>query len=225
MGIALTVGSMLVLVAIVLLVPELRDAAKAALTGDTETLREEVRSLGVGGVLLLLALMLLHAFVWYPSEIPTAAAGFVYGFWVALPIVLAGWLISAVFTWWIGRDAARPLLHRLVGTERFERAQRAVQRGGVTILLAARLVPVVPFSLIGLVAGAAGVRLFRFSWTTLVGYLPLMVLVTLLGSRLQELSFDDPVIWVAVAGLLVLVVLARPLARKLRLEPEPEPKG
>ncbi len=224
-GILLTIGAVVTLVAVVALVPPLRDAVKAALTGDTEGLRAEIRDLGFGGVLLLLALMLLHAFVWYPSEIPTAAAGFVYGFWSALPLVLGGWLISAVFTWWIGREAARPLLHRIIGRQRFERAEAAVQRGGVVMLLAARLVPVVPFSLIGFVAGAAGVSLWRFTWTTLIGYLPLMIIVTLLGSRLEELSLNDPVIWAAVAALIVLLIIARPLARRLRLEPEPEAKA
>ena len=39
--------------------------------------------------------------------------------------------------------------------QRFDRLERAVEHGGVTLLLAARLVPIVPFSLFSYVAGAA----------------------------------------------------------------------
>jgi uncharacterized membrane protein YdjX (TVP38/TMEM64 family) len=165
---------------------------------------------------VLLALMLLHAVVWYPAEIPTAAAGFVYGFWAALPIVVLGWLLSALGTYALGRHAGRPALHRLAGAARFRRAEAALHRGGAGALLAARLIPVVPFSLVGLVAGAARVPVWRFTWTTVVGFLPLASVMTLLGSRLEDLSLRDPLVWLALAPLAVLLAVTRPLARRVR---------
>jgi uncharacterized membrane protein YdjX (TVP38/TMEM64 family) len=202
--------------AVVLAVPALREAAGAALAGDAGELRTQLRDAGAAGVALLLGLMLLHAVVWYPAEIPTAAAGFVYGFWLALPIVVAGWLLSALGTYALGRHAGRPLLHRLAGRDRFRRAEEALARGGAGALLAARLIPVVPFSLVGLVAGAARVPVWRFAWTTVVGFLPLMVVMTLLGSRLEEPSLRDPVLWLALVPVVVLLAVSRPLVRRMR---------
>ncbi len=217
LGLAASLVAVLAGAALVLAVPVLRDAASSALSGDAGALREQLRDAGAGGVALLLGLMLLHAVVWYPAEIPTAAAGFVYGFWLALPLMVAGWLLSALCTYALGRHAGRPLLHRLAGAERFARAEAALTRGGAPALLAARLIPVVPFSLVGLVAGAARVPLWRFTWTTVVGFLPLTVVITLLGSRLEDLSLRDPVLWLALVPVLVLLAVSRPLARRMRV--------
>jgi uncharacterized membrane protein YdjX (TVP38/TMEM64 family) len=77
-----------------------------------------------------------------------------------------------------------------------------VEGGGPTLLISMRLVPFIPFSLSSYVAGAAGVRVWRFTWTTMVGYLPLTALFVYLGSQLEELSPTDPFLW---GGALVLV--------------------
>lgn len=204
-------------------VDPLHDAAGFALRGDTTGLRDQLRDLGGWGVLVLLGVVLAHAVVPYPAEIPTAAAGFVYGFALALPIIVAGWLMSGLATYAIGRFAGRSLLYRLAGERRFARAEQAVLRGGAPVLLAARLVPVVPFSLTGYVAGAASVPLWRFTWTTVVGFLPLTVVFVLLGSRLEELSLSDPLLYAALAPILALLFAARPLARRMRAPLDDEP--
>jgi membrane protein implicated in regulation of membrane protease activity len=45
---------------------------------------------------------------------------------------------------------------------------------------------VVPFALLGYAAGATHVSLWRFSWTTVIGYLPLTIAVAYLGSRAPD---------------------------------------
>ena len=54
-----------------------------------------LKGLGVAGPLLIVALALIHAVVFYPAEIVDAAAGFVYGFFPALTLMMFGWLLSA----------------------------------------------------------------------------------------------------------------------------------
>ena len=222
-ALAIILAAVALLAVLVLLVDPLNEAARSAISGDTKQLREQLRDLGVGGVLVLFVIVMGHAVIPYPSEIPLAAAGFVYGFWLALPISAVLWTISAMATWAMGRYAGRPLLYRIAGRERFTRAEQVIERGGVAVLLVARLVPIVPFSLTGYVAGAARVRAHTFAWCTVVGYLPLMVIITLLGSRLEALHPTDPVLWIALAPLLVLVGLAHPLAKRLRA-PDDEPE-
>jgi uncharacterized membrane protein YdjX (TVP38/TMEM64 family) len=89
----------------------------------------------------------------------------------------------------------------------------------VTSLPSAR--PLVSF-MTGYVAGAARVPLWRFAWTTVVGFLPLTLVFVLLGSRLQSLSLSDPLLYLALAPIVALLLLARPLARRIRAEPEDE---
>src|SRR6185312_15322889 len=119
---------------------------------------------------------------------------FAYGFLPALLLVMAGWLLSGLACWAIGRSVARPLLDRWLGAERFERAEAAIERGGATLLLAMRLIPILPFSLVSYAAGAARVPTWRFLWTTAVGYLPITAISVYFGTRLEGLSLTDPLV-------------------------------
>jgi uncharacterized membrane protein YdjX (TVP38/TMEM64 family) len=202
--------------ALVLEIQPLRDAAGAALRGDSGAVRAEIRGLGVAGVLVVLALCLIHTVVWYPAEIVDAAAGFVYGFWGAFALVMTGWLLNGLVAYAIGHSLARPMLHRVIGEERFDRAERLVHSGGATLLLAVRLVPVLPFSLMSYAAGAARVPVGRFIWTTLVGYTPITAISVLLGTRLEDFSFTDPLVLGSLTLLLVLLVGAHLLIPRRR---------
>ena len=130
--------------------------------------------------------------------------------------MLAGWLLSALATYAIGRGAARPALQRLAGEERLEEGARLIEQGGRTALLAARLIPIVPYSLVGYVAGAARVPLWRFTWTTLVGSAPLCAAVVYFGHRLDSLSVTDPGVLVAIGAFIGLLIAGRMLSGRVR---------
>jgi uncharacterized membrane protein YdjX (TVP38/TMEM64 family) len=90
-------------------------------------------------------------------------------------------------------------------------------RGGTALLLSSRLIPVVPFALVGYAAGATGVSIWRFSWTTVLGYLPLTIAVAYLGSRAQTLSASNPLVWAAAAMLVALLFGEWIVRRRRRL--------
>jgi uncharacterized membrane protein YdjX (TVP38/TMEM64 family) len=213
-AIGLTLAGIAVLALLVLAVPALRHSFVAAVHGDTAEVREQVDSLGVGGPLLILALTLLHAVVFYPAEIVDAAAGFAFGFAPALALMMVGWVLSGLICFAIGRSVARPLLDRWLGTRRLERAEATIERGGAGLLLAIRLIPIVPFSLFSYAAGAARVPVWRFAWTTAVGYLPITAITVYLGSRLEKLSLSDPVVLGSAIALLALLGAGHWVARR-----------
>lgn len=191
-------------VALILVVPELRHSVSLALHGHFDALRHYIRSLGAGGLALLLGLMVAHAVVFYPSEIVTATAGYIYGFAPALGLVVCGWLLTALLSYALGRSIGGPLLRALLG-KRFSQVERGVAEGGISLLLAGRLIPIVPFAFLGYAAGATHVNLWRFVWTTVLGYLPLTVLVIYLGSDAKTLSLSNPLIWIAIAVAIALL--------------------
>lgn len=186
--IGITFSGVAVLAALVFTVPALHDAAVAAIHGDTEEVRHQIHSLGLAGPLLILVLALIHAIVFYPAEIVDAAAGLVYGFLPALALMMTGWLLSGLVCFAIGRSVARPLLDRWLGEERFERTERRIERGGAKVLIAARLIPILPFSLVSYAAGAARVPPWRFVWTTAIGYLPITAISVYFGTKLDLLG-------------------------------------
>lgn len=203
--IGITLAGIALLAAIVVAVDPLRDAVSALVQGDHDEVRNQIDELGLWGPLLILALALLHTVVFYPAEIVDAAAGYAYGFFPAMALMMTGWLLNGLVCWAIGHRVARPLLDRWFGEERFERAEGAIERGGATLLIAMRLIPILPFSIVSYAAGAARVPLWRFVWTTMVGYLPITAISVYFGTRLEGLSLTDPLVLGSALALLALL--------------------
>jgi uncharacterized membrane protein YdjX (TVP38/TMEM64 family) len=222
-GVAVTVAGVLVGVAVAVAVPSLRDAVGDAFHGNTEQVRHDLGG-SAAGPLLVLWLSLVHVIVWYPAEILDAAVGYVFGFGVGFPLVMGCWIVSALASYAVGRHFARPLLYRLAGEERFARAEQLINRGGVIGLIGIRLIPIMPFSLMGYVCGAARVPLLRFTWTTAVGYAPITAYFTYLGSKLEGFSAEDPILWIGGAILLLCMLGIRHLLPRTREHGEQGPK-
>lgn len=228
-GVAVTVGGILIGAAVALLVPSLRDAVGDAVHGNTAQVRHDLGD-SAAGPLLVLWLAMVHVIVWYPAEILDAAAGYVFGFGPGFALMMGCWLLSGLVAYAVGAHAARPLLYRLAGEERFRRVERLVERGGWEVLIAARLIPIMPFSLMGYVCGAARVPLVRFTWTTVVGYAPITAYFTYVGSKLQSFSAEDPIVWIGGAAILgglfgiryLLPRMSRDHGPKPEARPEPE---
>jgi uncharacterized membrane protein YdjX (TVP38/TMEM64 family) len=214
--ISLTIGAALAITGLLFAIDPIRDAVSAAFSGDLGEMRSELDSLGGAAALVLIGIALVHSIVPFPAELPTAAAGFVFGFALGFPLMVFAWTLSCLVAYGLARGIGPPLLDRLVGRERMEATDRLIARGGWPILLAGRLIPVIPYNLVSYAAGATRVPLGRFAWTTAVGVMPLTALTALLGQRLQEPRFDDPVLWAILLGVIALLALAGPVGRRLR---------
>jgi uncharacterized membrane protein YdjX (TVP38/TMEM64 family) len=209
-------GAVVLTLALAFGTSEGRTILQAIVDGDSRKLRHELLDLHVIGVLVLLLVCLSHAIVPFPTEIVSGAAGFVYGFAVALPLLLAFWVLSALLAYWLAERFGRPLARRVVGESRLRRAEDFVSRGGPVPLISVRLVPFIPYNAICYAAGIVNVPLRRYTWTTFVGIIPLTALVTYLGSRLEKPDFADWRIWAAIGGFTALAVAAQVIERRLR---------
>ncbi len=213
---ALLAAGLLGLLTACLVVSPLRHALGAATHGDVTALRLQLRMAGVAGVLVLVGIVLAHTVVPFPAEIPAAVAGLVYGFAIGLPLMSASFLASALAAYFLADWVGRPLARSLAGARRLEAVERAVGRGGVRTLLVLRLIPFVPFSLMCFVCGLGRVPVGRYTWTTFLGMLPQLILVTLLGSRLEHASVTDPLLWGPAVGMIALVLLGPALISRRR---------
>ena len=222
-GLGLTVAGILIAVAVALAVPSLRDAVSDAVQGDTASVRHDLNA-DVGGPLLVVWLAMVHVIVWYPAEILDAAAGYVFGFGVGFPLVLGSWLLSGLGSYAVGVHFARPVLYRVAGEKRFHRIEDVIHRGGALVLIGARLIPIMPFSLLGYVCGATRVPLFRFLWTTAVGYAPITAYFVYVGSKLERFSAEDPILWIGGGALLLGLGGAHYLLQHSSRKPPPGAK-
>ena len=155
---------------VIWLVEPLHTALGHVLHGDVDALQAQLQSLGVWGGFVVVALILAHAVIFFPAEIVNATAGLAFGFWVAFPIVLrlVGRRPACSPTGWAGSPGARsPSGWR--GRSGWRAPEGLIDRSGAPALLLSRLVPFVPFSLVGYLAGAARVPVWRYTWTTFGG--------------------------------------------------------
>ncbi len=217
---AIIVSALVALIAVVIVVIATSGSLHAMLGsiahGNVHRLRLQLRGLGGLAVLALVALVLAHTFLPFPAEILAAAGGFALGAPVALPVLLFSFLVSALIAYSVGALAGRPAAARLAGQQRLETLERIVERGGARALLAVRLFPLMPFSPLCLACGVAAVPLWRYTWTSVVGMLPELALVTFLGTRLTSSPTSDPLFWTLSACLILLVLLGSRLVRSFR---------
>jgi uncharacterized membrane protein YdjX (TVP38/TMEM64 family) len=220
-GVAVTVAGILVGVGVALAIPSLRGAMSDAIHGDTASVRHDLHG-SAAGALLVIWLAMVHVIVWYPAEILDAASGYVFGFGVGFPLVLCAWVLSGLASYAVGRHFARPVLYRVAGAERFQRMEHLVHRGGALALIGVRLIPIMPFSLMGYVCGATRIPLWRFVWTTAVGYAPITAYFTYLGSKLEGFSAEDPIVWIGGGALLICIFAVRFLLPRAATHPAGE---
>lgn len=116
-----------------------------------------------------------------PKTVFTLAAGAVFGLAGGLPSVVAGALAGAVAAFFLGRMLGREGVQRFTGA-RVDRLDELLDRRGLVTVLAARLVPVVPFTAVNYVAGLTGLRLRDFVVGTVLGILPATTAYVTIGA-------------------------------------------
>jgi uncharacterized membrane protein YdjX (TVP38/TMEM64 family) len=182
--------------------------------GNLRALRLQLRTEGAWAAIALIVLVLTHTVLPFPAELLEAAGGFSLGVAVAVPLLLASFLLSAVLGYLIGLWLGRPFATALVGSRQLLKAEGVVERAGTRGLLVIRLFPLMPFSPLCIACGLARVPLRRYLWTTAMGMLPELVLVVIIGSRLQAFSLEDPQVWAPLIGVILLVLLGPTVMRR-----------
>lgn len=178
------------------------DLWQAFLTIDVGSLRATIQGLGPWAPLTSTALMVIHAFVPFPLEILAAANGLVFGTLGGIAITWASMVVSS----WAGYGAARfagPLVFRIAPGDRLERMQEWTQERSDWQLVAVRFIPIISFSLLNLAMGLLKVPFWKFTWTTALGIVPIVVVSVVSGHLLTI----GPWGWAAVGALLLVLVL------------------
>lgn len=157
----------------------------------------------VGAILAFI----LGGIIAVPVTLMILVTAMLFGPWTGVLIALAGSISSAVVTYFLGHVFGRDTVRRLAG-KRTSRITQALSRHGVLAVAVVRVVPVAPFTIINLVAGATSVRFRPFVAGTVVGMGPGIVAMSLLGDRLvavmQHPDTINIVLLVAVAVATVL---------------------
>jgi uncharacterized membrane protein YdjX (TVP38/TMEM64 family) len=151
---------------------------------DRNAISAFVDEIGLIGPLVLMGLVGLQVLIpWIPSEPPIIAAGYAYGF---VSGFLMSWLVSVAATqavYYLARSAGRPVVERLVPVKSLDKWTRIASKGGTIFFLIVFMNPLLPTDIMVFVAGLSVIDARRFFVANLLGRMPLVALLTLVGSN------------------------------------------
>jgi uncharacterized membrane protein YdjX (TVP38/TMEM64 family) len=97
-----------------------------------------------------------------------------FGPWAGYAYSISGALLGAVISYMLGMTLGRVPVQRL-GGERVRALNHALARRGLLTVIAVRMVPVAPFAIVNMVAGASHIRLRDLLLGTAIGMTPFTV--------------------------------------------------
>ena len=161
--------------------------------------------------------------VMFPRPVITLAAVVSFGAWAGFAFAMTGVLLASAAGYYAGRAFGRQTVRRIAGPK-LNRLTQVLQRRGVIAITAVRLVPLAPFIVESMVAGAIHMKLWQLTVGTFLGMLPGTLMATVLGDAIES-ALQDPsrINWWFVGGVATLLAAATYLVqrwlRKVAIEP------
>ena len=165
-------------------------------------LAEPLRASAAGPFLWSL-IFIVAGLLMVPLTVLIVASALLFGPVVGSAVSLAAGVSCSVAGYWLGRSLWRDTVRRLAGA-RLNRISREVGKQGLISVIAVRLVPIAPFTVVNMVAGASHVELRDFAVGTLLGMVPGVIGFSLLSNRAAA-AVTDPHAG-SVAGLVAVAV-------------------
>jgi phospholipase D1/2 len=169
------------------------DALRATLSSFSRT--SYGAPIAIGG-------FLIAGFIAFPITVLIAATAAAFGPTLGMIYSAVGAMASAVIVFAIGSAIGRKTLRDVIGP-RLDKLQKKIARQGVIAIATIRILPLAPFTVINLVAGASEIRLVDFVLGTAIGLAPGIVVLSLLGGQIVDVLTEPTALSV---GLLLLAV-------------------
>ena len=135
--------------------------------------------LAVVGAYVLAGLLVM------PVLVLIAVTGIVFGPVLGTAYALGGAIASAAVTYGIGRRLGRDTVRRLAGA-RLNRISKRLARRGILAVAVVRMLPLAPFTVVNVVAGASHIGLRDFLLGTAIGMLPGTLATVVFVDRIME---------------------------------------
>lgn len=149
-----------------------------------------------------------------PLGFLTLAALVAFGPWAGMATTFAGALLGAMASYGVGHLLGSEVLQKL-GGERVNHVSRRLAERGLLAVVAVRIVPIAPFAIVNMVAGASHIRLRDMVLGTLLGMAPgTVVMAFFVDQIVAAFRQPGPLALAMVLGLLALVAVGGWAARK-----------
>lgn len=159
--------------------------------------------------LLVMALYTPAAFLLFPRPLLTLLAVIAYGPWLGFATAMGGIALATVSVYGMGRTLPPGTLRKL-GGDKVERTAKALRGRSFLASLSLSLVPLAPFALVGMAAGASCIRLWPYVGGVLLGMTPGTLAATVFAEQVKKALKDPSSVnyWLIAALGLVLVAMS-----------------
>ena len=130
------------------------------------------------------------AFLMFPRPLLTLVTILALGARAGLLCSMTGIMGAALATYSAGRFLKRQTVRHLAG-DTLDKAGDVLRGHGVVAIFAANMLPVPPFGVQGIMAGALRIPLWEYALGTLLSLLPGALMITAFGQQIRT-AFDDP---------------------------------
>src|SRR5439155_11043312 len=148
------------------------------------------------------------AFVMFPRPLLPLATVVAFGPWLGLVYGMAGILLSALATYYAGCITPPKTVERLAGGK-FDHLRKVLRQHGLAAMTAIRILPVAPFALESILAGAMRIKLWHYMLGTFIGMTPGVLATSVFGDQLTRALEDPSTInwWLMAAVLIAMAAL------------------
>lgn len=190
-----------------------------------------IDSLGTIGAIAFIIIYITATLLCVPGSILALGGGAVFGIvWGAI-LVFVGGVLGAVSAFWMGRFFIRSWVMQWLTKNRYLQAvDRAIATEGWKVACLLHLSPVIPFNLLNYVLGVSKIAFKDFTFATLVGILPGVLLYTFCGSVVGDFtmlamgmsddSHNEIQFFVSIFGVFITLLLTVYLSRIARRQLE-----
>jgi uncharacterized membrane protein YdjX (TVP38/TMEM64 family) len=182
---------------------------------DPRLVKREVLGYGLWGPIIYILLFAVGPSFLVPGAVMTIAGGLAFGaLWGAL-WSLVGAYLGCLIAFGAGRFLGRTFVERVI-SERLRAMGQKLARNGFFVILYLRLVPVIPYNALNLLAGASPIGFRDYFWGSVIGMLPGTILFAFLGDALWHPA--SPRFFIAIA-LILCCFAAGEIFRRTRTIP------
>lgn len=204
-----TLGKIALAVAALIALPLIWQYTPLAALADPETARRGLAATMDSGwtPLIVVTVYVVAGLVAFPVVVLIAVTAATFGPLPGLAYAAMGCLASAFVTYVIGASLGRDMLQALLGP-RLDRIRRRIVDQGVLAVAIIRLVPVAPFTLVNLVAGASQIRLQDYLAGTILGMAPGLLVMSVLGHQIFQILTRPTFANIAIVGVAIVAWIA-----------------
>ena len=150
---------------------------------DPQLVKKEVVAWGIWGPIIFMVLYAVGPSFLVPGAVMTIAGGLAFGTLWGSVYSLIGADVGALVAFGAGRWLGKSFVERIVG-ERFREGMKKIAKHGFQIIFYLRMVPVIPYNALNLLAGASPITFKDYFWASMIGMVPGTILFAFLGDAL-----------------------------------------